>query len=319
MCVKPNWPNALALSVLPMYCIDMIDFRRLEAFCKVYELRSFSRAGDELFLSQPTISAHVSALEKELDVRLLDRMGRGVLPTPAGEILYRHAMTAFASLETAHLEISQLQDIITGEVPVGASTIPAQYLLPPVMAAYMRSFPEVQLQLRTGDTGEIIRKVGAGELTLGVVGAHDQQPDIVFTPIIDDELIIIGAPDFAPRSGSVSCESLADMPWVVREAGSGTWKIFSAALGTHGIDCRSFRPVACVDSSQSVIQCVRAGLGVSVTSRIAVAEFLSRGELVEITVDGLDVRREFFCIYHSRRQLFPAARHFIEFLTKKCR
>ncbi|MFV0420626.1 selenium metabolism-associated LysR family transcriptional regulator [Oleidesulfovibrio sp.] len=292
----------------------MIDFRRLEAFCKVYELRSFSKAGTELFLSQPTISAHVSSLEKELDVRLLDRMGRGVLPTPAGEVLYRHAMAAFASLDAAHLEISQLQDVITGEVLVGASTIPAQYMLPAVMSEYMRSFPDVQLQLRTADTEEIIRRVAEGELTIGVVGADTQQQDIVFSPIIDDELIVIAAPSFSFPSNSFSGDALGKLPWILREAGSGTWKTFSAALALIGLDTRAFRCVACVDSSQAVIQCVRAGLGVSVTSRLAVQEFLDRGELVELTVSGLDVRRQFYSIHHSRRQLFPAALHFLKFL-----
>lgn len=293
----------------------MIDFRRLEAFCKVYELRSFSRAGAELFLSQPTISAHVSSLEKELDVRLLDRMGRGVLPTPAGEVLYRHAMSAFASLDAAHLEISQLQDVITGEVLVGASTIPAQYMLPGVMASYMRAFPDVQLQLRTADTDEIIRLVAEGDITIGVVGADTQQQDIVFSPIIDDELIVIASPAMQ-LAGDVTRDTLSSLPWVLREAGSGTWKTFTAALSLHGIDVRLFRSVACVDSSQAVIQCARAGLGVSVTSRLAVREFLERGELVELPVSGLDVRRQFYSIHHSRRQLFPAALHFLKFLRK---
>ena len=118
-----------------------MDFRRLEAFSKVYELKSFSKAGTELFLSQPTISAHVSALEKDLGVQLFDRLGRVIMPTPAGEVLYRYAIDAFSCLEKARVEIELLQDRVAGELFVGCSTIPGHFLLPHLIARFSMQYP----------------------------------------------------------------------------------------------------------------------------------------------------------------------------------
>lgn len=294
----------------------MLDFRRLEAFCKVYELRSFSRAGADLFLSQPTISAHVLALEKELGVRLLDRMGRQALPTPAGEVLYRRASEAFACLAAAEAEISQLRDQVSGDLVVGGSTIPAHHVLPEIIAGFVRKYPEVRVQLRVGDTAEIVHRVAEGELMLGIVGAVEQNPDLQFEPLLDDELVVVAAPALVGGKRQLRASELSRWQWIMREAGSGTRRTLADALSSVGMEMRQLPVALVVDSTQAVVQYVRAGLGISATSRLAVADSIARGELVELRVTDCRPVRQFHTVRHTRRQQFPAAAAFAAYLRE---
>ncbi|MGE4299735.1 MAG: selenium metabolism-associated LysR family transcriptional regulator [Desulfovibrionaceae bacterium] len=290
----------------------MLDFRRLEAFSKVYEQRSFSKAGTALFLSQPTISAHVSSLEKDLGVQLFDRLGRTVLPTAAGEILYRHSRDAFTALEKARGEVELLQDKVAGELVVGASTIPSQFLLPDLMASFLATYPDVRFTLCGGDSSSILNRIVDGDLVLGVVGAREEHPDLAFKPVLKDELVVIAPTDMVEAGATYDMAQVADLPWVMREAGSGTRRAFANGLEDMGMDVRALRCVAEVETTQAALQCVRAGMGLTVTSRLASESFRCMGGVTEIRMRGFEMHRSFYCVYHSRRHLFPAVRYFID-------
>lgn len=296
-----------------------MDIRRLEAFAKVYELRSFSKAGQELFLSQPTISAHVSALESELEVRLFDRLGRNILPTQAAEVLYRHAQDAFASLATAKAEIQLLQERVAGDLVVGGSTIPAHYVLPAVLARFAKRYPEVRMQLRVGDSQGIIARLASGEELVAVVGASAEESDLTFEPLVADELVVIAPVSRGESVGqSLAPQDLAAQPWIMREPGSGTRGAFEKGLERIGVDARSLNVALCVESTQAALASVRAGLGLTVTSRLAAGALLAAGEVREMSVEGLDMPREFYLAYHARRHQFPVTRYFIDFVKNEC-
>ncbi len=296
-----------------------MDIRRLEAFAKVYELRSFSKAGQELFLSQPTISAHVSALESELEVRLFDRLGRNILPTQAAEVLYRHAQDVFASLASAQAEIQLLQERVAGDLAVGGSTIPAHYVLPSLLARFSRRYPEVRMQLRVGDSQGIIARLIAGEEMVAVVGAQIDHPELVFDQLLRDELVIIAptmGPDVPPKV--LAPQDIPSQPWIMREHGSGTRGAFERGLERIGVDGRALPVTLCVESTQAALASVRAGLGLTVTSRLAAKPLLEAGEAAEVSVPGLEMPRSFYLAYHARRHQFPVTRYFIEFVKKEC-
>lgn len=296
-----------------------MDFRRLEAFSKVYELRSFSKAGQELYLSQPTISAHVSSLESELGVRLFDRLGRNILPTQAAEVLVRHARDIFASVKSAEMEIKLLQDRVSGNLTIGGSTIPAHYLLPELLAGYRAQYDEVELHLRVGDSMSIIEMIASGEDMVGIVGTRDENPDLAYDSICEDELVVVAAPSFGGTSNvPMSIESLAAMPFVMREAGSGTRISFERTVAAHLNPPRPLRTVLTVDSTMAALQSVRAGIGVTVTSRLAAKAMLESGELMELPVEGISMRRSFYLVYHARRHQFPAASLFIDHVRSAC-
>ncbi|GAB7080113.1 selenium metabolism-associated LysR family transcriptional regulator [Megalodesulfovibrio paquesii] len=295
-----------------------MDFRRLEAFCKVYERRSFSRAGEELFLSQPTISAHIQTLEKELGARLFDRMGRSVLPTPAGNALYSRATDIFRMVELAKAEVHGLMHRITGEVTLGASTIPAGSLLPSALAGFVKSYPDVSIRMETGDSAEITDAVAEGRCMLGVAGARPDRSDLVATFLRADELVCVAAPEFPRVRESLSLEERLSQPWVMREPGSGTRLAMEQALSRAGKDARTVRLAIEVASTQALLACAVAGMGLAITSRLAAAQHLLRGELVETPLPALRMEREFWCITHSQRVLFPAAQSCLNYLMTHC-
>ncbi|MBI4799608.1 MAG: LysR family transcriptional regulator, partial [Desulfarculus sp.] len=148
-----------------------MDLRRLQVFAKVYECRSFSRAADEVLLSQPTVSGHIKSLETELGVRLFDRLGREILPTRGAELLYGHAKAILEMVEEAQRSVDAFLGRLRGELLVGGSTIPGQYVLPEFIGRFRLLHPEVRVTLAIGDTGEICEKVLRGGLEVGLVGA----------------------------------------------------------------------------------------------------------------------------------------------------
>jgi LysR family transcriptional regulator, transcriptional activator of the cysJI operon len=295
-----------------------MDFRRLEAFRKVYELKSFSRAGETLYLSQPTVSAHVAALEAELNARLFDRWGKMIMPTQAGEILYRRAGEAFESLARAVSEIRFLHETVAGSLSLGASTIPADYLLPRILAKFLVAWPEVRPELVVSDSAEVVRSVAKGEREIGVVGFGEEREDVSFAPLLDDDLALIAAPQAASPGGGGAKHNPLDMPWVLRGIGSGTRKALEAGLAAMQRGVRDLNVVLTVESTHAVLQCVKAGLGVSLVSRLAAAGPLARNEVVELAAPGLAAKRRFYCVTHVRRTLSPAAARFIELLTAEC-
>lgn len=287
-----------------------MDFRRLEAFCKVFELGSFSKAGLELFLSQPTVSAHIANLEAELEVQLFDRLGRSIQPTQAGQVLYRNVKDLFARLSQARSEIELLRDKVAGELCVGGSTIPALYILPSLLAGFLIAHPEVTVRLSNADTEDVLEALVLGRLSVGVVGGLPERREITAVKLMDDDLVVVAAPTFARAMAQET--SPAAWPWIMRERGSGTRKAIEAALEANGLKLSDLTVKAWVESSETALQCVRAGIGASVVSRLAAAEGLSRGELEVVNLLPFAVPRSFYLVYHEGRSLFPVTRAFIE-------
>ncbi|GAB6038941.1 selenium metabolism-associated LysR family transcriptional regulator [Fundidesulfovibrio butyratiphilus] len=299
-----------------------MDIRRLEAFTKVYELGSFSKAGQELLLSQPTISAHVISLEQELGVQLFDRLGRSILATQAGEILYRHTQEAFTALEQARSEINLLLERVAGELIIGASTIPATYLLPALIGQFLRKHKEVRLQLRGGDSQEILTAVLSGQIAMGVVGAVNEEPELLFQKFAQDRLQIVASPAFAVKvresassSGPLPLEHIVKWPWVMREPGSGTRKAFESALTGAGFDIRRLNVCVQAQTPETLLHCVAHGVGLCSISSFAAEQSLRDGDLVSLDVEGLDIVRNFYAVRHAKRHVFPVLRYFLDHLN----
>lgn len=290
-----------------------MDFRKLEAFCKVYELKSFSKAGLELQLSQPTISAHVANLEEELGVPLFDRLGRTVLPTQAGEVLYRGAKQVFQQVGRINSEIGLLRDMVVGDLLLGGSTIPANYILPDLLKSFLALYPSLRVHMTTGDTDAIIRQVGQGRLELGIVGYQPEQQGIAAYPLRRDELVLVVAPGLLNgKAAPTSLAQLKGMPWIMRERGSGTRRALEGVLKSSGISIGELKVALWVESTEAALQCARAGLGVSVVSRLAAEPMLDRGDLLIINALPQVLERSFYLILRQGRELLPAANLFIE-------
>lgn len=284
-----------------------MDIHKVVAFAKVYELRSFSKAGKELYLSQPTISAHVAALESELEVLLFDRIGRSVVPTKAGHILYRHAQAMFEAVHLAKAEIRQLQDRVAGEVELGASSIPAHYLLPGFLAWFRDRYPEVVLDMHSGDSSEMVAAVQEGRLMAAVVGSAPSAPELRAVPVLRDDVALVMSPQLAERhAAATGAELFRAVPWVVREVGSGTRLVMEQALHALGLGWQDIRPVAVVRQASIMARLLEEGMGAGMTSVLTVRDALRQGRLVRVDVPGLAVERHFYLVHHAKQTLFPA-------------
>lgn len=295
-----------------------MDIRHLRAFARVYERKSFSRAGEDLYLSQPTISAHIASLEKELKVPVFDRLGRGILATPAADVLYAYCQKIFADLEQVRSEIRLLSDEVAGSLQLGASTIPANHFLPRLISRFTRMHAEVFFSLEEGDSSDIIRGVLEGRFNLGLTGIKEEFSDLVFDPLFEDSLVVLASPQaVADSRQQFSLADICAMPWVLRQAGSGTRRAMETAFEAAGLNIRDLHVMSVVDTTEALLRFVRCGLGITVSSRVAAAEELERGDLVVLNVPVLRFQRSFFVVHHRHRHQFPAARCFLDFILRE--
>ena len=295
-----------------------MDLRRLEVFAKVAELGSFSRAAEALYLTQPTVSEHVRALEDEVGVQLLDRLGRGATPTRAGELLLGYARRMLTLAREAQQALDQFQGRMSGELVIGGSTIPGEYVLPALLGAFKTKYPEILVSLRIGDSGQVTDWVEQGRVEVAVVGARPTSRAVASRELMADELVVVvpaGHP-WATRK-TVSIEELRRAPMVMRERGSGSRQAIEHVLDDAGLSLGSFRIVGEMGSTQAIKQAVRAGVGVALISRRAVADECRAGLVVCVKVKDLRVARSFHLITHKDRTRSPLAQAFVEFLESQ--
>ena len=293
-----------------------MDIRKLDVFCKVVELKSFTRAARAVLLSQPTVSDHVRQLEEELGQKLVDRLGREAEPTPAGRLLYDYASRILRLQQETLEALARFGGRLSGETTIGASTIPATYILPALVGTFRAAHPEVTVSVRISGSHEIARKVLAGEYDLGLVGAMWNERGLDWTELFTDTLVLVARPDhpLAGR-GPVTLDDLCGQDYVGREPGSGTRKVVGALLEAAGRRETDLHQVALFGANEAVREAVKAGVGVSMLSRRSVAADLAAGTLVEIFLVGVSGERPFYLLRRKNRQLPPSAAALAEHLV----
>jgi DNA-binding transcriptional LysR family regulator len=291
-----------------------LDFRLLDVFCAVFEERSFSLAARRLGLAQPTVSAHIQSLERSLAARLFDRTARRVEPTRAGEVLY-DAIRPLAEMRRAAVErLSRFLGKLEGELRLGASTIPGEYLLPPRIASFRLAHPGVRIRLLIRDSRAVLDELLARRIEVGFVGARLGDGKLRFTPFGKDRLVLIAPPGFpAAKRKGLAFEELKRHPFVLREPGSGTRHAFEQALVRAGHRIDELDIVAELGSAAAVKEAVRAGVGLAVVSELAVSCEIANGQLAKVQLRGLDpLVREFFMVLRAGCTLSPLAEAFLE-------
>jgi DNA-binding transcriptional LysR family regulator len=292
-----------------------VDLRQLEIFIKVAELGSFSKAADALFLTQPTVSEHIKSLEDELGVRLLDRLGRGAAVTKGGALLQGYAQRLLALSRETRQAMESFQGRMSGELLVGASTIPGEYILPALIGRFKEKFPDIAITLLIGDSQAVTEWVAEGRAEVGVVGARSGHRGIDFRELLPDDIVLIVSPAH-PWQGrkQVTLEELRAEPLLLRERGSGTRAALEAALVQAGADIAAFRVVGEMGSTQAIKQAVKAGVGVSLVSRRAVEEECRAASVWGLRVKDLKITRAFYLATHRERSRSPLAEAFRAFV-----
>ncbi|MEW6416708.1 MAG: selenium metabolism-associated LysR family transcriptional regulator [Nitrospirota bacterium] len=295
------------LSVLKL---DM-DIHELKVFVSVFKNKSFTKAAEEIHLSQPTISDHIKSLEEEFNCKLFDRLGRTTIPTKEAEALYSHAEEIIEKAGTLKEVVGQFKKEIAGELIIGASTIPGTYLMPPMMAVFQKRYPSISFQILVSDSRDIVEKISRHELLMGSVGAKITNAQINYTPFIDDELIVVSSPSLIKKE-EMTIRELIEFPMVLREEGSGTRKETEKILEGKGISFENIKIAGIFGSTDAVKQAVKAGMGVSILSRFSVTDELRYNILKEIRLKDIKMKRKFYLVTHKKRTLPSIYNIFIE-------
>ncbi|KRT71981.1 MAG: LysR family transcriptional regulator [Candidatus Rokubacteria bacterium CSP1-6] len=295
-----------------------MDARQLEIFVKVAELGSFSKAAEALFLTQPTVSEHIRGLEEELGVRLLDRLGRGAAPTKAGQLLLGYGRRILELHREARQALDQFQGRMSGELVIAASTIPGEYVLPALIGRFKEKYPDIAISLLIGDTQRVVEWVLEGRAELAVAGAQIDHRALEYRELMPDELVLVVSAAH-PWHGkkTATLEEVRAEPLIVRERGSGSRQALEKALAEVGLDLSDFRVVGEMGSTQAIKQGVKAGVGISLISKRAVAEECQHGTLHCVKVKDLRFSRAFYLVTSTTRSRSPLAEAFRAFLISE--
>ncbi|MGH7276356.1 MAG: selenium metabolism-associated LysR family transcriptional regulator [Candidatus Rokuibacteriota bacterium] len=295
-----------------------MDLHRLEVFAKVAELASFSRAAEALSLTQPTVSEHVRTLEDELGVQLLDRLGRGATPTRAGQLLLGYARRLLALSREARQALDQFQGRMSGELVVGGSTIPGEYVLPALIGRFKTKYPDILLSLLIGSSRQVMEWVEEGRAEVAVVGAPPGPKTLASRELMADELVVIVPPGhpWAARK-SVMLADLKSEPLLVRERGSGSREALERALADAHTALSGLRVVGEMGSTQAIKQAVRSGVGIALVSKRAVEDECRASLLHCVKLRDLRVARAFYLVTHRDRTRSPLAQAFVEFVESE--
>ncbi len=291
-----------------------MDTRQLAAFCAVVERRSFSQAAERLGVTQPAVSLQVRALEKRLGTQLLDRSGRRVEPTEAGQRLYRGAQRMLALEDQLVADVTASgEGALGGNLVLGASTGPAAVAIPVALAEFQRQNPDVRVFLTVSDTHSVVERVAARELELGIVGAARRHRGVRFEPFFSDQVILACGPAHPFAGRTVTLDELREDTQILMQQGAGVRQVVEDALRQQGMRLRDLDVRLELGLQESVRRAVEAGYGVTFISRTAVEADLAAGRLAEARVSGLDVTREISLATAAGRARTRVADAFVEF------
>lgn len=292
-----------------------MDLWQLHIFCKVVDLKSFSLAGRAVHLSQPTVSSHIKDLEEHFDCRLIDRLAKEALPTKAGRLLYRYAKRMIALRDEVESALAEFKGKVKGSLDLGGSTIPGAFLLPAVIGAFTKRFPDVKVALTIADTSQIIEAILSGDLEIGVVGALSTNAGVLQTQLVEDEMcLVVPTGHRWWRKKRITPQQLCSEPFILREQGSGTLKSIQTSFSEAGLSINDLKVVARIGSTEAIRQGIKNHMGISILSAIAVTEDVAAGKLKTLTIDGLNLKRAFYLTRHRHRSLSPLCQTFIEFI-----
>jgi DNA-binding transcriptional LysR family regulator len=270
---------------------------QLRTFVEVVDRGSFSAAARTLGLSQPAVTMQIQGLESDLGATLLDRRYRRVDLTDAGRSLLPTARKVLAELEAARAAIDRISETVGGHLEMAVSTTPGQYILPRLLGAFLRAYPEVSVSLRVYDSADVVARVESGEAHLGMTGARLPHAKADFEQMGADELVLIcppGAP-LASQKGATLAE-IAESPFIVREVGSGTRMVFESAFREAGVDPADLHVVMELGTNEAIVNAVEGGMGVGVVSRLTADKALALGTAALVAAPGFPVSRPFFAV-----------------------
>lgn len=291
-----------------------MELKQLEAFTAVVDYNSFSEAAKHLFLTQPTVSAHVAALEKELDTQLIVRTTKRLYITSRGYELYDSAVSM---LKIRNHILNEFVGSHKRIIDLGASTIPSSYVLPEILSAFGHLNPDVYFHSELSDSMGIIQQVQSGKLDFGLVGTATEDNDLVFIPFLEDELVIVTpvTPHYLQlEKEKATLDRMLSEPFILREKGSGTKKEVDKYLEKRKIPASSINVVARMNDLEAVKRSIMNGLGISILSAKSIQDLKNSRQVIVFPLDRPAPTRNLYIVYKREHNLLPHVRQFIQFV-----
>lgn len=282
--------------------------RQLQVFVSVAQQGSVSRAAESLSLSQSAASTSLTELERQSGCQLFDRVGKRLSLNALGHQLLPQAV---ALLDQAR----EIEDLLNGKsgfgsLAVGATLTVGNYLATLLIGSFMQRHPECQVSLHVQNTANIVQQIAHYELDLGLIEGDCRHPDIEVLPWVEDELVVFCAPGHRlAQQQPVSLDELCREAWILREQGSGTRLTFDQAMRHHPVPLNIRLEL---EHTEAIKRAVESGLGISCISRLALRDAFRRGSLVPLETPGIDLRRQFYFIWHRQKYQTAAMREFLE-------
>jgi DNA-binding transcriptional LysR family regulator len=291
-----------------------ITLRQLKIFEAVARHLSFSRAAEELHLTQPAVSMQVQALEDQAGLPLTEQAGKKVRLTAAGEEVARQARRIAEQLREAGEALAALKGVEAGRLKIGVVST-AKYFAPSLLAEFRRRHPGVEIQLTVSNRGTVVRHLAENDIDLAIMGTPPSEFDTVAKVFAEHPLVFIAAPDH-PLAGKrrIDPRQLADETLLFRESGSGTRGALERFLAEHQVSVGATMELG---SNETIKQAVMAGLGISFLSEHTIGLERAVGRLVKLNVVGTPVNRQWRLVYRTDKRLMPAATAFISFMNEE--
>lgn len=289
---------------------------QLEAFVAVVKYKSFSRAAKQLFLSQPTVSLKVKEFEKSLGVTLLARSTKAVTPTAIGEKVYPYARKIISMQEHILKETESYKSGNAGTVTIAVSSTPAQYVIPPVLVDVAERFPHTRFDILRSDSAQVLEDVMSGVAEIGVSGSATKHNALTVEKLLIDRLVVVtpNAGMYRTLEAPLTADDFRALPFIGREEGSGTRQWTIGYLATLGLSENDLNQVATLPGNEHVMAAVKAGLGISIVSRLSVNDALQSKKVLSFPVGEKAPERAFYLIKSRKRELSPLAAVCIESL-----
>ena len=281
-----------------------MDFRQIEAYIKVVELGSFSKAADALHISQPSVSTYIATLERELDTVLINRSTKVLSTTIAGDRFFEKAKEMMSLRRSSVEALQSLSENASGTISIVASSVPAFYLLPHMLAEFHRHYPNITFTVSQADTAEVVRRVAAHKADIGFAGSIPRDKKCDFIEIVDERLVFVAPPaacggQYVAEHIYTLDELLYSSAFISRERGSGTRMQYEKYFTENGIVLSRIKTCASMDSTHSIVSAVAHGLGISIVSELAVRDLIAQGKLVELALENPLPERKIYLVLNK--------------------
>ena len=291
-----------------------MDFKQIEAFIAVSKYKSFSRAADAIFLSQPTVSTHVAALENELNITLFDRNGKEVDLTPSGTVFLDYAINMVNTRNSALSHILNLNNKVSGVLSIVSSSTPCRSVLPKLIKTFVSKYPDVLFDIKESSDKEVINLILSNMYSIGFCSTYEKNDHLGFKKIVDDHLIVISNISNLPYY--IQLEDIMCNKFVLREKDSPVRDTFESFVESKGISLDKLNIGFETNSTETIIQLVKNNACISVLPESTCADYIKSGIIKKHVIKDLNIPQSIYMVYHKRRTLSPVAEAFFSFASK---